>query len=60
LAVSRQIRQKVQPFKQNLREAVDGGMWALFRKQTLRKNNLNLKVIEHNLLLGCLRNAATI
>jgi hypothetical protein len=58
--MSRQICLKVQPFKQNLREAGDGGMWALFRKQTLRKNNLNLKVIEYNLLLSCLRNAATI
>jgi hypothetical protein len=59
--MSRQICLKVQPFKQNLREAVDGGMWVPCpAKQTLRKNNLNLKVIEHNLLLGCLRNAATI
>jgi hypothetical protein len=50
LAMSRPISLQVQTCKQKLRETGDGGIYSA--KPTLRKNNLNLKVIEDNVLLS--------
>jgi hypothetical protein len=59
--MSRLTSLQVQTFKQNLRKTSDGGIWFPYSaKRTLRKNNLNLKVMEYNLVLSYSWNAATI
>ncbi|WP_275189095.1 hypothetical protein [Bradyrhizobium sp. CSA112] len=61
LAMSRPISLQVQTCKQKLRETGDGEYgFPYSAKPTLRKNNLNPKVIKYNFLLSFWWNVATI